>query len=160
MYGHYKRNPDEIERENRRLQAELDDQRYEREREIERLDREREQRRREQRQQMQEAMHTAATWPEAFKKNRYLFERERDQCFGDGTPEYDRDMELLRNNWSRTITEVDRAAQLWATEWQKIQDQIDGMRQRIADQLDKETEGRSELSDYIRRDDIDGWMNW
>jgi hypothetical protein len=161
MWGNRYQTDEQIRRENRRLQDELDAQRYEREREQERREHEQERRQREFRQEMQERARSAADWPEAFRKNRVLMERERNECYAadDETPEYRKSMNELRAGWTRYLSEIDCAAALWREEQRAIDEAIREIRLKVADKLQAEFPN-SELADYIREDAIDEWMSW
>lgn len=112
MYGTRYQTDEQLRRENRRLQEELDHQRIDREQEVERQEQERERRQREYRQQREELACSASDWPEAFRKNRYRMERERNDCHAaaDEPEDYQKMMSDLRANWDGYLAEIDRAA--------------------------------------------------
>ena len=161
MYGTRYQTDEQLRRENRRLQDELDRQQIEREQEVERQDQERERRQREYRQEREALMCSASDWPEAFRKNRYRMKRERNDCYAsaDEPEDYQKLMNDLRASWDRGLAEVDRAVAIWAEEQQAIDEAIRQMRERVATRLRAENP-KSKLADYIADDDIDGWMNW
>ena len=158
MYGTRYQTDEEIRRENRRLQDEIDYQRAEHEREQEQHEREQERQRRERQQQAQEAAHTAYSWPEAFHKNRLLIERERNECICDYGAD---DPEGMIASWDRYLAELDRATAIWKDEQRLIDEAVKQMRLKVAARLRAESENaHSELAGYIEDDDIDSWMNW
>ena len=161
MYGTRYQTDEQLRRENRRLQDELDRARIEREQAVEHQDQERERRQRAYRQEREALTCSASDWPEAFRKNRYRMERERNECraAADEPEEYQKMMNDLRANWDGYLADIDRATAIWAEEQQVIDEAIRQMRERVAARLRAENP-KSELADYIAEDDIDGWMNW
>jgi hypothetical protein len=157
-YGN-QRNLTQEQEARRRAEREAEDLRYELERERERREREEEQRRRERQEAYQEQQRSATDWPTAFRKNRSLLLRERNQCYGNGDPEFDRDMNYLRESWDKSIAEVELAAQIWGEEQAALDEYVRQMRNRVAARLRRENPN-SELAEYIENDDIDGWMDW
>lgn len=163
MYATHYQTDEQIKRENRRLQDEIDNYRYAAERQQEQCERAAEQRQRDYCERMQEQAREASDWPTAFRKNRILMERERNECYAsaDEEPRYIKDMDDLRAGWDRSLAVLDRAAAIWAEEQATIDEAIRLMRQRVAQRLrDAFPSSNQELPTYIEQDAIDEWMNW
>ena len=163
MYSTRYQTDEQIARENRRLRDEVESYRYEQERQQEERERAVEQRQRERREQMQIQAREASDWPTAFRKNRYLMERERNDCTApaDEDPGYIKAMANLRASWDRSLAELDRAAAIWTEEQKAVDEAITQMRIKVAQRLRGEfPDSSQELADYIEQDAIDEWMNW
>ena len=160
-WGNYdnQRRLQQAEEQRRRAEREAEDLRYELERRRDQEERERVERRQEREQEMYSRTRQASDWPTAFMKNRYLMMRERNQCYGNGDSDYDRDMDALRAGWDESLAEIDLAANLWAEEQEAFERYQREMRGRIAARLRQENPN-SELADYIEDNDIEGWMDW
>ena len=143
-WGNRYQTDEQTAHENRRLRDEVESYRdevesyrYEQERQQEERERAAERRHRERRELMQAQAREAHDWPTAFCKNRYLMERERNECTAtaDEDPEYIKSMADLRASWDRSLAELDRAAEIWAEEQKAVDEAIKQMRIKVAQRL-------------------------
>lgn len=157
-----------------KLRRELENERYERQRLEDQLRQEREaaaeRSSRSRRERLASYTHdrrTAATWPEALRKQAALFAAEAYQDdVGDDVGAY----------FIRGKAACERALALWAEEEQKIAEQVaqlqrqidqlrDGVRVAVADRLDADMPDNEGIAATLREtpeteEDLSEWLNW
>lgn len=150
--------------ERQRLEDQL---RQEREAAAERDERSRRERMALYREQAAYAARTAATWPEALRKQAALFAAEAYQ---------DDEDDDVGAYFIRGKAACERALALWAEEEQKVADQVaqlqrqidqlrDGVRVAVADRLDEDMPDNEGIAATLREtpeteEDLSEWLNW